>query len=78
MTDLLLMLCTTAMTTAIHGLVRFLKRYRKMAAEHMFTDVLQCLASPTTRCRSSVFIFDDLQKEGWYWCSITLTPTSAW
>ena len=55
MTDLLLMLCTTAMTTAIHGLVRFLKRYRKMAAEHMFTDVLQCLASPTTRCRFSLF-----------------------
>ena len=76
MTDLLL--CTTAMTAGIRGLVRFLKRYRKMAAEHMFTDVLQCLASPTTRCRSSIFIFDDLQREGRYWCSITLIPTSAW
>ena len=55
MTELLLMLCTTAMTSGIHGWVRFLKRYRKMAAEHMFTDVLQCLASPTTRCRFSLF-----------------------
>ena len=51
------------MTSWIHGLVRFLKRYRKMAAEHMFTDALQCLAPSTARCRFSFFTCDVLRNE---------------
>ena len=51
------------MTSWIHGLVRFLKRYRKMAAEHMFTDALQCLAPSTARCRFSFFTHDGLGDE---------------